>query len=399
MKLQMKIVILCLLVLLTSCNGKRELNELGIVLAMGIDRKDDKYLISLQLVNPSAIASQGNTGNRSTATVYTASGKTIFEAIRRLTKETPRKNYFAHLRILILSEDLARQEGIGSVLDLMVRDPEFRKDFYVLVSKGTSANNILSILSPIEKVPASKLFNSLETSEKVWAPSKAFTLDELIVTIARVGKEAALSGVQVKGSTQGGQSSENVSKIVPNATLSITNVAAFKEDKLIGWLNEKESKGYNYITDNVHSSIGSVPCPSNKQKKIDIEVVRSKTKMKARIENGTPIIDVNVESESNVGEVECKADLLNPKTIQTLEQSSNNNKKKMMEAALKKAQEIKSDIFGFGDLIYRKHPTEWGKLKTDWSEVGFLKAKVNFHVHDHINHLGTMNNSPLQRIQ
>ncbi len=394
------VIILCLLVLLTSCNGKRELNELGIVLAMGIDRKDNQYLISLQLVNPSSIASQGNTGNRSPATVYTTSGKTIFEAVRRLTKETPRKNYFAHLRILILSEDLARQQGIGSVLDLMVRDPEFRKDFYVLISKGTSASSILSVLTPIEKIPANKLFNSLETSEKVWAPSKAFTLDELIVTIARIGKEAALSGVQIKGEAQGGQSPENVSKIVPNAKLSITNVAAFKEDKLIGWLNEKESKGYNYITDNIHSSIGSVPCPSNKQKKIDIEVVRSKTKTKARIDkNGIPIIDVTIESESNVGEVECPADLLNPRTIQILEQSSNNHIKKLMEAALKKAQEMKSDMFGFGDLIYRKHPTEWQKLKSDWSEVGFLKAKVNFHVHDHINHLGTMNNSPLQRIQ
>lgn len=47
---------LALILLLTGCWNRNELNELSIVLAMGIDKKDDLYEVSLQVVNPNQMS-------------------------------------------------------------------------------------------------------------------------------------------------------------------------------------------------------------------------------------------------------------------------------------------------------------------------------------------------------
>ncbi|WP_438825729.1 hypothetical protein [Niallia taxi] len=48
-----------MLALLSGCWNERELNELAIVMAMGVDKmeKTNNYQVAFQVVNPGAIAS------------------------------------------------------------------------------------------------------------------------------------------------------------------------------------------------------------------------------------------------------------------------------------------------------------------------------------------------------
>ena len=57
---------------------------------------------------------------------------------------------------------------MNSILDLFQRDPEGRSDFNFIVSHDSTAQEILSVLTPLEDVPASKMFKSLKVSEAVW---------------------------------------------------------------------------------------------------------------------------------------------------------------------------------------------------------------------------------------
>jgi spore germination protein KC len=38
-------------------------------------------------------------------------------------------------------------------------------------------------------------------------------------------------------------------------------------------------------------------------------------------------------------------------------------------AALKKAQELNADVFGFGEAIHQKYPKQWKDLESRWDEV------------------------------
>ncbi|WP_026580787.1 Ger(x)C family spore germination protein [Bacillus sp. J33] len=392
------IMIFLLLNLLSGCWNRKELNDLAITVGMAIDKEDDQFIITTQVVNPGEVAAKQGGGQKTPVTTYQEKGDTVFEAIRRMTTVTARKLYFPHIRILVLSEELA-EKGLSEVLDFLSRDHELRSDFYVVIAKDTNAENVLKVLTGLENIPASKLFKSLETSEKAWAPSMAVTMDELIGDIVAEGKEAQLTGLQISGDIQKAEKSEHVQEIAPDVTLKYSGLAVFKEDKLIGWLNEDESKTVNYILGNVKSTIGEVSCPDEKGK-VGIEVISTKTDLKANVENGSPKGTVEIQLEGNVGDVQCrKLDLSKTKTIDDLEKEAERTLKEIIESSIAKTQEeFNVDVFGFGEAIHRSNPDYWKKAKKEWDEK-FTNMPIEVKIDIKLRRTGTIGNSPLENIK
>lgn len=362
----MKKYVICLLffsLFLTGCWDRRELDQLAIAVAIGIDKEEDGYLLSAQVVVPSEMSVKGGTGS-SQVTLFTAKGKTIYEAFRKMTKESPRKIYPGHLRMLVIGEELAK-DGISQPLDLLARDYEIRPDFYVVIAKEITASEILNVTTTIESIPANKMFKSLSVSEQAWAGTKSINLDELTTDLISDGKEAAITGIQLIGDPQIGASKQNVESITPAASLRYDNLAVFKDDRLVGWLSESETVAYNYIANTVKTTVRTTPCSN--EGFATIEVTRSKTKVKGNVKNGKPEIHVDVNVEGNIGSVTCKIDLSDLKTIAELEKSFEEQAEKLGKEAIESIQnKYKSDIFGFGEAIHRSNPKEWNELKDNW---------------------------------
>ena len=388
------IFIPCLL-LISGCWNRRELNELALVVALAIDKSGDQYKLTAQVVDPGQVASKQAGGGRTPVTTYTDKGSNVFETIRRMTTVAPRKLYFSHLQMLVIGEEVAK-EGLAEVLEIFARDPEFRKDFYIVVSKDIKGSDILENLTAVEKIPANKMHSSLEASEKAWAPTVAVRLDELLADLTSSGKQAVLTGLSIKGNIVKGASKENVESIHPYARLQYKNVAVFKKDKMVGWLNEIESKGYNYITDNVTNTVGDIPCP--KKGRLVVEIVRSKSKVTGKVVNGQPKIDIKMSGEANVAEVYCPVDLSKPETIVQLEKNVNMVNEKILNASIKKAKELGVDIFGFGEVIHRSDPKVWKLLEGDWSQH-FIDMPITVHSDYKIRRTGVINKTYIPEVK
>ncbi|MGE7764005.1 Ger(x)C family spore germination protein [Peribacillus sp. NPDC096540] len=395
------IMLIVFLLFTTGCWNRRELNELAITLAIGLDStKDGQYLVTAQVVNPGELATgKGGGGSGGSPTIiYQAKGETVFEAFRKMTKESPRKIYPSHLRILVIGESLAKK-GIGKPLDILSRDWELRSDFFIIVAKGMKAEEILKVPTSLEKIPANQIFDALEVSANVWSATSFIQLDELIQDIVSEGKQPVLTGIQadIKGDEETSLSKHNVEMIDPPARLNFHNLAAFNDDKLVGWLNEKQSKTFNVITNKEKSTVVNLPCP--KGGKAVYEVKSSKTEMKGKIKNGKPEIDLNIRVEGTLGEVECPIDLTKTKTIEKLEKIYEKDAKKFFISSIKQVQENdKVDIFGFGEAIHRADPEAWKKLKKDWDK-NFEHVPVNIKVQAKIRRVGTVGNSFLEKIE
>jgi len=388
-------VMLTLLLFATGCWNRRELNDLAIVTGIAIDKIDNKYHVSVQVVDPGEVAGKKGSSGRAPVTLYDASGDTVFEVIRRMTTVSPRKLYFSHLRIFVLSEELAR-EGIGKTLDFFARDHEVRTDFYIVVSRGRAAKDIISILTPLEKNPSTKMFTSLEVSEKAWAPTVAIQLDELISDIVSEGKEPILTGIYIKGNSVMGKSQGNLGAIDAPANLQYGGIAVFKKDRMIAWLNEEESKGVSDLTNRLDSTVMELACGNNE--KLGIEVIRSQTKVKGRVKDGKPEIEVTIRREANIGDVECQIDLTKSKTLYDLEKAMEQKVKSNVERALRKAKKLNSDIFGFGEAIHRADPNYWQTAKKDWDKH-FPSLPVQIKVDAKIRQMGTTGDSFLNKLK
>lgn len=389
------LIIIISINLLSGCWSKKELSEISIASAIAIDKTEDGYIVTAQIINPSEIAGRTLT-TRVAVSTYSTTADTIFEAIRKLTHLVPRKVYLGHMRLLIFSEDLAR-EGIGKSLDFLSRDHEVRTDFYIMVAKDAKAKDILNVLTPLEKIPASKLHYSLERAEKAWGSVRTMALDELIACLTSIGIEPVITGVTINGNVERGKNIKNVENVDVPTVLRIDQVGVFKEDKLIGWLDEKEGWGYNAIIGNVESSVISLPC--KKGENLAVEVVSTESNIKGSIDEGVPKINIDFKVEANIGEVNCEIDLTKPETVLELEKSLANKSREFMISAIKKAQKgLESDIFGFGLVIYRSYPKEWNELKNNWDKE-FIDLEVNVNVNANIKGMGTITDTYMNVIE
>ncbi|MGG3888865.1 Ger(x)C family spore germination protein [Metabacillus fastidiosus] len=390
-------IFIILLVLLAGCWNRREMNELAIAVGLGIDRQDDQYLVTVQIVNPGEIAAQKGGGRATPVLIYQETGDTVMEAFRRLTTVAPRKIYTAHLRMVIIGEKLA-EEGFGETLDLLSRSREMRTDYYIAVAKDLKAENVLKVLTSLEDIPANQLFSSLETSEKAWAPTTSVTLDELIPDIVSKGKEANLTGIKIRGNVQEGETSENVKQIEAPTKLQYEGIAVFKNDRLIGWLDEDESKGLNYSLGKVKSTIVDITCPN--EGKIGIEIIRTKADVETKVKNGRLTGMIRVEAEGNIADVECrKAELAKTVTIHDFEKKGEESIKEKIEAVINASQQkYKADIIGFGEALQLSNPVYWKKNEKEWSEK-FLDIPIEIETDLKIRRIGTIIDPPLKEIK
>ncbi|RYD06498.1 hypothetical protein N752_04010 [Desulforamulus aquiferis] len=97
-----------------GCWSLKELTNLAIVLATGVDRTTDgKLLLTIQIARPSAFAggSEKTSGfQENNMWVISGSGDSILDARRQLEQKVSRRIYWGHNVILVAGEELARED-------------------------------------------------------------------------------------------------------------------------------------------------------------------------------------------------------------------------------------------------------------------------------------------------
>ncbi len=388
-----------MLLLVTGCWDKDELNELGIALALGIDMQGDLYKVSAQVVLPTEIASKSRSGgNGNAVTVYDATAPTLYEAIRKLIETSPRVLYIPQLRVVVLGEDYARR-GISNMVETLMRDVFARTDYFVVVAKGAKAEDILQVSTPLERIPANQVYSSLLASSKTWAPTSTVTIDELMKRLVTEGVEAVLTGIQIVRSTPpaGDDENNNLEPIKPRTELRVSSLAVFDNDRLIGWLNEEESKGYNYIRDQVNQSFGHIAYGNGL---VGVRILQSTTDVKAKIINGEPHIQIKVTNMNAIVEMgTTELSLRSREDYRRIEQECSDSVVHILQNTCDVLQhKFKVDIFGFGSLIHQTHPKVWKTLKQDWSKT-FSGLKIDLSADVHVKRVGQLGDNYLKQMR
>ena len=96
-----KIIFLVVIFLFTGCYNYREINNLAITTAIGIDKKDEKYLLTIQVVNTQkAVSKTSGSSDETKFIIYETEGESLQETLRRIVLESPRRLYGNHLQLL-----------------------------------------------------------------------------------------------------------------------------------------------------------------------------------------------------------------------------------------------------------------------------------------------------------
>lgn len=363
-------VLLLLCLFLCGCGNYRELNQIAIITGVGIDKKDDKYEVSLLIANAGKSETTSKEGE-SQPTVYSGKGESLVEATKEVDRKTPKQLYFGHINVVLMSEKVA-EEGFLNIADWLLRNPESRKKFYLLMTKDASAKEVLEIVSPLEAFPSQNIATLMGSNEETQAITNSVTYSDFINDILTSGTEPILPSITIVGDEEDGNDKSNLDTTNPESYLKLETIALFKNDKFKGFASDDDSKAINILKNTVKQSVFTINY-DNSNVNLTTKNISSKIKIKSAKE-----FDIKVSGDATLAEINSNTDLNSEKTIKEIEKELNKVVKNQINKAIEKMQtKYKSDIFGFGNLIYKNYPNTWKKVKNKWNDVYFPKIKVN----------------------
>ena len=373
-----KLILLILpLLLLTGCYNYRELNELAIATAVEVNKIEDEFHLLVQVANPKN-PKDASSSNQPQFVTYEGKGKTIQEAFRNITKESSTKIYGMHIQLLIITENIAKEE-LSSMLDFFFRNTEIRKEFYVLVDTTKNDDQLLKILTPVTNLSSQNILNSLETNNKHMGISNLVTFNDLMDIYLDDNKELTLPTIYIEGNYKEGKTEENLKSTEANANLILGNTAIFKDEKLLGYLSKEQSIAVNIINNNVKDVLITHEC--NKNKYTTEEITFDKADIKIDLKKLK--VTINIKGSGYIAEYACEGDLTKEKTINKIKNNLNNYIEKELKKTITEInQKYNTDIYNFKDMIYKQDPNYFNKIKNNYYKEIFnrLTYEINSNI-------------------
>lgn len=363
-----QVILLTLIFFLTGCYNYRELNDLAIASGISISKEKNEYKVTVEVVNPKK-EQDTSSSIEPDFVIYTASATSIQEALRDIIKESPRKIYGAQIDILIIDENVAKTD-LKNIMDFFARDPELRSEYYVLIGKN---NNVLNITTSLENISAKNILDSLKSNNKYLGTANLVTYHDMTSEYLNPYIEIALPSIEVIGNNNQGDNIQNIENAKSETSSVLSNIAVFKNNKLIGYLTKEESQAFNFIMGNTKNSLVKINYPNDEF--ITTEVFDTKAEIKPNLKRNK--ITITLKGKASLSEVNHKINLDKEQNIENIQKDLNQTMENKIKTSVNNTiQKFNSDIYGFQDIIYKNNPKEHKQIKDNWYKEIFPNLKI-----------------------
>ncbi|SIR72847.1 spore germination protein KC [Peribacillus simplex] len=373
----LRIAAICLLI--SGCSNYRELNELGVIIGMGIDHNDDPdnpYKVTYQVINPSGLAQTSTSGGKGLAVInYTVSAKTLVDAYAKASAIIPRENNISHLSVIIIGEELARN-GLDLLFDAIERGKNQRVSVPVYIARGNTAEYLLGIIEPLEMTPGKNIISTTKSEQSDYGSTNEVYVYDTISALMSEGKDVLLPGISIRNDSKKAKQISNFETTSP-AYIEAKGIALFRKGKMVRWLDGETARAAQFVTSDINRTDVVIPC--SVKGIVTITAIRVKSKMKTKIHHEKPVIQTSLNVMGEIMETSCDLDMSNPRLLKEFERKMENELKKQIKRTISIAQKEKSDIFGFGDALSRTNPDYWRLHKKNWDNL-FSDAEISMKV-------------------
>ncbi len=366
--------------LLTGCWDRLEIEDRAIVLGISVDNaapgaadKESEIShtaegfpvpdvnmirINVQIALPGKIplgpgeSGGGGRGSEQTVWVVGTEGHTVDDAIMNLQQQISGRLFFGHLRVIVVSADVASL-GMQNINDYFHRNPEVRRMAWMMICKG-SAEKLMRAAPELERVPALYLMSTMDNAVKLGKFPENY-VGMYWSNSAKQGQEGYLPYVELK----------------KEQNIEVKGMAYFKDDKLKGMTKPFQVAAYMSIKGMNPAGYRGV--------------------VKVRIQDGEPIVNVAIFTEINLEEkINDQFTINDSASLTQIEKQDEKSLKLEVENLIREMQEKGADIFGFGEYVRAKKPGYWNARigsKDRWQSA-FKELRVEVEVNSKIRRIG-----------
>ncbi|HWI61150.1 MAG TPA: Ger(x)C family spore germination protein [Symbiobacteriaceae bacterium] len=360
-------LLLLVAVLTLGCWSRVEINDLAIVGLVGIDLTEEGQVqLWINVIVPARAGGAPGTGMSPAQPgnpfiTLRSEGETVLQAASRLQTQLPRRIFWAHARVILIGERLAKT-GSRLAVDFLTRHRELRLTNYVLVVQG-KVEEIMANPVDLERLPA-EYIREIERTRVV----PVSNLRDWVQDLAAKGADPMLAVAETAEPPPGAPPGQRTG-------VRVNRAALFRGDKLVEYVDPQLAQGILWLRGEIRVGVVTVEVPKVPGK-ISVEWLYSHVTRTVRLENGRVTVYVEVRTEGDVTEEQAKLDLSDPTQLRRVEAQLNRQIKAQIDAAVRRMQELNVDSARLGEDIHKQLPAVWKRLEKNWQEENFRKTRV-----------------------
>lgn len=401
--------LLLLCPLLSGCWDRLEIEERAVVLGISIDsleeteQREDKngnaqdaedavthlegqfptpqkplIRLAAQIALPGRIplgpgeSGGGETSTSRTVWVVDVVGHSIDDALMNLQQQIASKLFFGHLRVIVVSEAVARK-GLDNLNDYLRRNSEVRRTAWMLVTGG-KAIDLMKSAPKLERVPTMYLLTTLDEAVRMGK----FPLDFIGMfwsSSVKRGQEGFLPYV----------------KVMKEDNVALEGLAYFQGSRMVGRTSPLEIAAYLGIKGKNPAGYRTFIRLEDSPGTLMVYATHRKSDLDVDIRNGKPYFHLNVFLEINLEEkTKETAPINNPDILKKIEKEDAKVAQDFYARFIQKTQRDGADIFGFGEYVRAKCPGYWSryvKTKEQWQKL-YPEAVIEIDTTTYIRRVG-----------
>lgn len=341
------LIIILTLLLCTGCFDYKEINDLAIINAIGVDYEDDEYVITLEILNDQI----DKDSSKITSYTKVGHGKNLTSAIENAADKLSKQLIFNHIKLMILSKSII-EEKFENIIDLFLRNTYFRENFYVISATKNKPETLLNHTTNEAPIASTAITDTLESIRYSSNTNVLKKFDEMVEEVITYGIDTCFSNITLKDN-----------EFIVDG-MSIFNNYSYKSN-----LSNEYVKIYNLLIDNFDR-----PTYTINYDNLSFTTAINNGKINAEIKSGT--INVTGNLMGRIIDNDPKYNIRDPKNLERIDNDFTNLLNKKIPEFIKVLQDNNSDILGITKNFYKKTRT---KNKDYWLKLD-IKSNIKFNI-------------------
>jgi spore germination protein KC len=350
-----KLLILLIPILLCGCThdmNREEIDEINLVLVMGIDYLDGEFTLSA-LYNTGGGADPEKGAGSGAEDVAKGTGKTAYEALEDLKLKDKKAITLAQTGSFLIGEEAAKQ-GIDQSLDFLSRDETIKMEALIYIIKDMSAADFIREGIDNKQTIHTDLEAIKQKQQEILTRN-----DNTLVNILNDMKQT-YSSVLIPY------------LIISESGYLINGYAVFDNLNLRDYLDQETSNGVNFIRNIMRSY------PIYLDNEVGLYVSYTKTKLKADLKNNGITVTIKVDFETMIKEVITKENIFTQEELLRLTKAQNEYIKTILEKPVNYSIESGLDILHLARLVENQNLADWKGIEGDWdNKISSIKYEYD----------------------
>lgn len=330
-------LLLSLFILTSGCFDYSELNNMDIIVGMGINKIDDNYEVTYEVINTSI--DKNNTEAKKSFTV-TSADISLTKAINKTTSKLNKKAYFEHMKVVLIEPTI----NILELSDYFSRSNDISSNFFLVLTDNPK--EVLEYTAEDKKINAEEVYNIL-TNINYTSLNTHF--DFQINDILNKKRDITIPYVSLE------------------EKLIFKSYGLYQKEKFITYLSKDRIPMYNFYLKNQDISL--------EEEGTSIRIYKSKANIKVKKK-----ATITLELKANIEKLDKDISLRTDDNFKELEKIFADKLTKDMRDFITYLQEIDCDILGFNNLNFIK--------KKVYLDDYFSKTQVEININLKINRPG-----------